>query len=211
MTLSYIKKNSYFFIRLFLIAGGLFCSFSQSEAYSEYQGRIDDSSDYFYVDYDDEELMEDNTELKGSGRFNNVKKAVIDYGKVVKKIGNVHIFFLHFPIILIFMTGISELFSAFSNSLIFTYSAKFTVIVAALISLPTALLGLVYSYGITYEHPLADAYWWHRFLGLFIAFLTIITALLSWFSLRRFLYKLSLFSLVVLSVVAGYLGSEYLR
>jgi len=135
-----------------------------------------------------------------------------DYGKWIKWIGNYHVIILHFPIALIMMTAVAELFSIKSKSPIFTQAARFMIIAAAITALPAALLGLAYGYGVNYDQTLTQLFWWHRFFGLSTALLAIITACLKELHVRKKIgvlaYAISLALLVVLVTITGYLGGE---
>lgn len=86
-------------------------------------------------------------------------------------VGSFHFIFLHFPIALIAMTVISELLFAWYASPLFDYASRFMLIAAAILAVPTALLGLTYSYTATYDGILADFVWWHMWFGFATAIL----------------------------------------
>ena len=70
-------------------------------------------------------------------------------------IGSFHFILLHFPIALIIMTGISEILLAWLQRPIFDYASRFMIIAAAILAVPTAMLGLIYSYTTSYSGLLA--------------------------------------------------------
>lgn len=126
--------------------------------------------------------------------------------------GNFHIVILHFPIALIIMTGIAELLARKKPSSIFYNAARFMVFFSAITAIPTALLGLAYGYGVTYEGLSALIFWWHRFSGLTTAILAIITVCLKELQIRKNwkgkYYGVSLIILIIFVTVAGFLGGE---
>lgn len=138
----------------------------------------------------------------------------LDYfGQWVNSIGRFHLLFLHFPIALIVMTVVAEWLWIWFNQLIFAHAARFMILAAAVFSLPTALLGLAYGYGQTYEGVSSDLYIWHRFFGLVTALLAIVTAVLKERYLRQDTltqtgYLLSLFFLFICVSLTGAFGGS---
>ena len=121
-------------------------------------------------------------------------------------VGSFHFIFLHFPIALIAMTAISELLFAWFQRPIFDYASRFMLIAAAVFSVPTALLGLTYSYTASYNGILADFIWWHMWFGIATAVFAIIVAFLRKRLGRSKFYFTSLFLLFLLVNITGYLG-----
>lgn len=121
-------------------------------------------------------------------------------------IGSFHFIFLHFPIALITMTAISEFLYAWFQRSIFDYASRFMLIAAAIFSLPTAILGLTYSYTASYSGLLADFIWWHMWFGIATAVFAILIAILRERLGRNSLYFTTLFLLFLLVNITGYLG-----
>jgi uncharacterized membrane protein len=121
-------------------------------------------------------------------------------------IGSFHFIFLHFPIALIAMTVISELLFAWYSNPIFDYSSRFMLIAAAILAVPTALLGLTYSYTATYNGILADFVWWHMWFGFATASFAIFVAFIRerWGISK--LYYTCLVLLFLLVNITGFLG-----
>ncbi len=122
-------------------------------------------------------------------------------------IGTFHFVFLHFPIALISMAFVSELFYIWLLNPIFNYTTKFMLIAGAILSIPTALLGLTYSYTVNYNGPLVDFLWWHMWGGLTTAALSILTAILI-MNRRSKIYYTCLFLLVIVVNLTAFLGGE---
>lgn len=124
----------------------------------------------------------------------------------VEWIGSFHLIFLHFPIALIAMTGIAELLFVWRQRPIYDSASRFMIIAAAALAIPTALLGLTYSYTATYNGLLADFIRWHMWLGIATGIVAIFVAFfrLKW-GIGR-LYYLCLFFLFILVNATGYLG-----
>lgn len=127
-------------------------------------------------------------------------------------IGNFHFIFLHFPIALIVMTVISEcLFWKYKNPF-FDHASRFMLIAAAVSTIPTVLTGFAFSYGVAYEGNIADLFWWHRFLGIFIAALSFLTVIFKELTVRKTIrssiYSCSLAILFIFINITGYLGGE---
>ncbi len=121
-------------------------------------------------------------------------------------IGGFHFIFLHFPIALIMMTTFSELLFAWNKRMIFEFASRFMLISAAVLSIPTVILGLTYSYTTSYSGVLAQFIWWHQWLGISTAFFAIFVACIRGFKGTSKLYYLSLFFLFLLVNITGYLG-----
>lgn len=128
-------------------------------------------------------------------------------------IGNFHLIFLHFPIALIVMTVISECLSWKYKNPFFDHASRFMLIAAAIATIPTALTGLAFSYGVSYEGEMVDIFWWHRFLGLFITALSFLTVILKELTIRKTIkssmyYSITLIILFISVNITGYLGGE---
>ncbi len=124
----------------------------------------------------------------------------------MKWIGSFHFFFIHFPIALITMTAMSELLFFWFQRPIFDYTSRFMLIAAAVFSVPTALLGLTYSYTTSYSGLLVDFIWWHMWLGIATAVFAILVALIMENLGRSKLYYISLVILFLLVNITGYIG-----
>lgn len=121
-------------------------------------------------------------------------------------IGSFHFIFLHFPIALITMTAISELLFTRYKLPIFDYSSRFMLISSAILVVPTALLGLIYSYTATYSGLLADFVWWHMWAGITTAIFAIIVAFLrEHYGISKLYYSCLIF-LFLLTNITGFLG-----
>ncbi len=100
------------------------------------------------------------------------------FANVLNQIGRFHLILLHFPIALIIMTVVAEWLWIWFRNPIFEHAARFMILAAAILAPPTALLGLAFGYGQTYEGLSLDLYIWHRYFGLVTAGLAIIAAIL---------------------------------
>ena len=124
----------------------------------------------------------------------------------IQWIGSFHFILLHFPIALIMMTGISEILLTWWQRPIFDYACRFMIIAAAVLAVPTALLGLIYSYTATYSGLLADFVWWHMWAGITTAVLAIIVAFIrERYGISK-LYYSCLILLFLLVNITGFLG-----
>lgn len=121
-------------------------------------------------------------------------------------IGGFHFIFLHFPIALIVMTAVSELLFAWYEKPIFDYASSFMLIGAAVLAIPTAIFGLIYSYTASYEGLLADFVWWHMWFGISTAIFAAFVALIRYrFGLTK-LYYTCLVVLFVAVNITAFLG-----
>jgi uncharacterized membrane protein len=123
-------------------------------------------------------------------------------------IGGFHPVILHFPIALIVMTCIAELFVGRSQYLLFDHACRFMIFAAALWAIPTVLCGLAYAYDQDYSGVYLSFFWWHRLFGFITAFLAIAATYARETYGRHALYG----SLLVLSfisvLVTGFLGGS---
>ncbi len=121
-------------------------------------------------------------------------------------IGSFHFILLHFPIALIIMTGISEILLAWLQRPIFDYASRFMIIAAAILAVPTAMLGLIYSYTTSYSGLLANFIWWHMWAGISTTIFAIFVAFIRERLGISKIYYASLFILFLLVNITGYLG-----
>lgn len=121
-------------------------------------------------------------------------------------IGSFHLILLHFPIALINMLVISEFLRIWLNRPVFDFSSKFLLISSAIISPPTALLGLIYSYSASYEGIMGTFLWWHMWVGICTALFAVIVAFIREGVGVGKLYYSSLLLLFLLVNVAGFFG-----
>ena len=121
-------------------------------------------------------------------------------------IGGFHLILLHFPIALINMLAISELLWAWQKQPIFEFSSRFLLISIAILTPPTALLGLIYSYSSTYEGLMETFLWWHMWFGILTATFAVMLAFLKERIGISKLYYASLFLLFLMVNVTGFFG-----
>ncbi len=121
-------------------------------------------------------------------------------------IGNFHFMFLHFPIALIMMTGVSEILWAWSQRPIFDYASRFMLIAAAILGIPTALLGLILSFVTSFSGLLGSFVWWHMWAGISTALFAIIVVFIRQRKGVSKLYYVNFFVLFLLVNITGYLG-----
>lgn len=94
-------------------------------------------------------------------------------------IGNFHLILIHFPIALINMLVISELFWAWTKKPIFEFSSRFLLISAAILAPITAILGLILSYTVSFQGLVETFLWWHMSLGILTAGLVVALAFIK--------------------------------
>jgi|GEM_PF-1652503 len=124
----------------------------------------------------------------------------------IKWVGSFHLILLHFPIALIFMTVVSELLYYFNPRLIYDYSSRFMLIAAAILTLPTAILGFIYSYSEVYTGLEAEILWWHMWAGIISAILVIVVAFIQEKYGRVKIFYITLFLLFLVVSITGHLG-----
>lgn len=122
-------------------------------------------------------------------------------------VGSFHLFFLHFPVALIYMLVICECLLAWQHRPVFDFSARFLMYSAAIVSLPTVLLGLVYSYSASYEGLMEIFLWWHMWLGILTAVFAFLVVLMREKLDVGKMYYGCLLILFLLVNIAGYFGA----
>lgn len=123
-------------------------------------------------------------------------------------IGGFHPMFLGFPIALITMTVVAEVLFSRRGENLYDHAARFMILSAAILSIPTVLFGLALGYGAAYPNPQADFFWWHRFVGLSTMALVIVTAYLREYNGRRAPYFTFLTASFLSVIVTGFLGGN---
>jgi uncharacterized membrane protein len=107
------------------------------------------------------------------------------FSAVIHWLGHLHPIFLHFPIALLVMTGVSEVLFLWYGSSLFEHASRFMIITAAITVVPTVLSGFAFAYGASYAGERASFLWWHQSLGVLTALLTIAAAILREIRSRR--------------------------
>lgn len=120
-------------------------------------------------------------------------------------LGSYHLLILHFPIALIVMTLFAEGLSYWTLDPLFDAAARFMMMAAAVTIIPTALLGLAFSYSATYGGELMDALWWHRLYGLVTTVLVVFTVYVREYYHHRAVY----YTLLLLSFISVFLTGYY--
>lgn len=125
-------------------------------------------------------------------------------------LGNFHPLFLQFPIVLTISTAFAELLYHYKQNVIFSHTARFMILGAAIMVIPTILLGLILGYKSESEYNefLLDYFWWHRFFGVLTGFLIIVTAYVREYQPIKSLYYSLLFFSVASVILTGYLGGS---
>jgi uncharacterized membrane protein len=121
-------------------------------------------------------------------------------------LGGFHFIILHFPIALINMTAFAEVLYSRYKKPIYDYSATFMIVTAAILALPTAIFGNIYSTTGVYEGLLADFLQWHMIFGISTAILAIFVAYLKIQKEQSRLYYASLLLLFLIVNITGMLG-----
>jgi len=127
-------------------------------------------------------------------------------------LGNFHPVVLHFPIALTMMTVVAELLYLWLKHPLFDYAARFMIIAAAIMAIPTVLFGLAWSYQSHYVGDFATIFWWHRFFGLTSLGLALIAAFLREIYVTRGearkWYYICLAALFISINIGAFLGGE---
>lgn len=127
-------------------------------------------------------------------------------GPLIQWFGNFHPIFLHFPIVLILLAGLTELLYAWNKNPFYDFVIKFMLVAAAIFIIPTVLSGLAFQEGVTLDESNRTILWWHRFFGIVTLILTFVTLLIRISHGRHGLYFVSLILLIGSVLTTSYLG-----
>lgn len=124
-------------------------------------------------------------------------------------IGNFHPIFLQFPIVLTVMTGVAEFLCYFRQNPFYAHAARFMLLSAAILVIPTVLFGLALGYRSErdYNELIIGYYLWHRVFGIITGILIISTAYVREY-IHNQLYYVLLIASVCSIIVTGYLGGS---
>lgn len=125
--------------------------------------------------------------------------------KWIQWIGQSHLIFLHFPIALIIMVAISDVFFYWKRKDIFNHASLFMLYATVFWTIPTVLSGLALGYGVPYNGLLLDFFQWHRALGIILPFATVLALVFREFNYLN-AYIAGMVCLVVLVTIIGILG-----
>jgi len=121
-------------------------------------------------------------------------------------IGSFHLITLHFPIALIVMAAIAELLFSITKKSLYESAAYFMVIMAAIITLPNAILGFLYSLPENYPGEMGRLLTLHKVSGVLTALLAIFTAYVRVKDGRTTFYLWLLALLFALVTITAYFG-----
>jgi len=123
-------------------------------------------------------------------------------------IGGFHLVINHFPIALLNMTALAELLYAWYRRPLFSDAARFMLVSGAILAVPTAILGVIYSYSGTYEGIFAALLRLHMWFGIATAILALVTAYLRESQGTTTLYYTALVFLFLIVNFTGMLGGN---
>lgn len=125
-------------------------------------------------------------------------------------LGNFHPLILQFPIVLTVMTGVTECLCYLRQNPFYAHAARFLLLAAAVLVIPTVLLGLALGYRSEpdYNEFLIGYYIWHRFFGIVTGLLIIGTAYVREYVRIGALYYALLALSVCSVIVTAYLGGS---
>lgn len=121
-------------------------------------------------------------------------------------IGSFHLILLHFPIALINLLVVSELLLTWHKKPIFEFASKFLIVSAAILTPPTAVLGIIYSYSTLYTGLMETFLWWHMTFGILTAIVSVIIIFARERSGRNILYFSCLVLLFLMVNITGFFG-----
>ncbi len=132
--------------------------------------------------------------------------------RLIRFVGKFHSAAVHFPIALVIAAALSEVLAYLTKKQFLRDAARFNLIVAALSGVVAVLAGLAAEYSSSYPDELARVLVIHKWLGISMVLLIVISAALCEVSHRsannafRFVYRIALAFSVVLVSLAGLFG-----
>lgn len=130
------------------------------------------------------------------------------FNALVKWFGQFHPVLLHFPIALILMAGISEMFFGWTKNPMYHFTSNFLLVAGALFAIPTVLAGLAFSVGNVYQGERDLIFNLHRAMGITALILSFLTVWLRIYTNKSILANLSLAILILAVLTTAYLGGE---
>lgn len=121
-------------------------------------------------------------------------------------VGTFHLIFLHFPIALITLIVFAEILYLWHPNPLFEHSARFMLYATAILGIPTAILGYIYSYGGSYEGFLDTILDLHMSFGIATALLSLVVLYIREYQGLGWVYYTSLLLLFVVVNMAGLFG-----
>ena len=133
---------------------------------------------------------------------------------MLKFVGEFHPFLVHFPVALIIVTGVAEVLYVMKRSSWLGDAARFMIIAAAWMVLPTMLSGFAAASGEVFAPEQQQAFAIHRIAGIVVPCLAVLAAGLAigarqtgqiW---ELMLYRVFLAAAVAAVIVAGIMGGQ---
>lgn len=126
----------------------------------------------------------------------------------IMRIGSVHLILLHFPIALINMLAIAEVLLAYFRKPMFEHASHFMLISTAILAPPTALLGFIYSYSVSYGGVMETFLYWHMWFGILTAIFAVAVMFIRERTGKSSLYYFCLALLILMVNITGFFGGE---
>ena len=132
----------------------------------------------------------------------------------INSFGRYHPAVVHFPLALVVAAGIAELLYATRKKQYFGDAARFMISLAAWLSIPAAVLGLMTAAGRSYGADLSTMFSYHRIAGIALPVLTFLAAGLCEGTRRsgqvweQMLYRAILALAVLGALAAGHYGAR---
>jgi uncharacterized membrane protein/YHS domain-containing protein len=129
-------------------------------------------------------------------------------------VGKLHVLVVHLPIALLPLAGIFELIGMKYNSKPWQFSARLNFIFGAMAALTAASFGWIAAGQSSYMGELAEVLEIHRWLGVFVASLSLLGLLGLWVSRGRLkktgitLYRIALFTLLIVVPITAHFGGS---
>lgn len=120
--------------------------------------------------------------------------------------GQYHVIFVHFPIALIILAGVSELLFSWKKDPNYDFVTRFLLIASAILVIPTVLSGLSLEESGSVPEAMNEIIEWHEIFGLTTLILIFLTLFIRYWNGRSSLYFWSLAVLILSVIITSHLG-----
>ncbi|MBX7066596.1 MAG: hypothetical protein K1X28_05145 [Parachlamydiales bacterium] len=126
----------------------------------------------------------------------------------IQWLGGFHLLLLHFPIALIWFTGFSDLMYRWMKNPIYSAMSRITLIAAAILTIPTAIFGLMLKFTSTFEGADEALIFYHLIAGIITMGLALIVVWIRESTGFSKIYGIAFILLLISVSITGYLGGS---
>lgn len=102
-----------------------------------------------------------------------------NFSRTIRFIGKFHPMAVHFPIALVLAAALAEIIAMLTKREFFVNASRFSIVLAASGAVVATLMGISAGHAATYSGELAHSFLMHRWFGIAVSLLIVITAFIS--------------------------------